>query len=91
MSLGKKDISINISTKAHISFDTSEKILNSFLELLKENTLNKTLKISKFGTFVRKFTPRRIGRNPKTKQEFVIKQRLKLAFKSSNTIKTLLN
>ena len=35
MSLGKKDISKNISTKTHVSFKVSEKILNSFLELLK--------------------------------------------------------
>jgi hypothetical protein len=38
MSLGKKDISLNISTKAHISLVTSNKILNSFLELVIENT-----------------------------------------------------
>ena len=91
MSLGKKDISKNISTKAHISFEKSEKILNSFLELLKEKTLNNTLKISNFGTFERKIAPQRIGRNPKTKKEFLIKQRLKLNFKSSNSIKSFLN
>ncbi|MDC1443511.1 HU family DNA-binding protein [Gammaproteobacteria bacterium] len=91
MSLGKKDISKNISTKAHISLEISEQILNTFLVLLKKNTLNTTVKISNFGTFERKVTPQRIGRNPVTKKEFVIKQRLKLAFKSSNTIKTLLN
>ena len=78
MSLGKKDISKNISTKARISLAISEKILNTFLVLLKKNTLNTTVKISNFGTFERKVTPQRIGRNPMTKKEFVIKQSLKL-------------
>jgi len=91
MSLGKKDISKSISTKAHISFDISEKLLNSFLELLKKETLNKSLKISKFGTFDRRFSPARVGRNPKSKKEFVIKKRLKLIFKSSNIVKSILN
>ena len=91
MSLGKKDISKNISTKTHVSFKVSEKILNSFLELLKNKSLNKTLKISNFGTFDRKFSPERIGRNPKSKEEFVIKKRLKLGFKSSSKVKSILN
>tara|TARA_B100000767_G_C19320200_1_gene351237 strand:+ start:224 stop:499 length:276 start_codon:yes stop_codon:yes gene_type:complete len=91
MSLGKKDISKNISTKAHISFEISENILNSFIELLKKKSLNKTLKISKFGTFDRKLSPERIGRNPKSKEEFVIKERLKLIFKSSKNVKNILN
>tara|TARA_B110000259_G_scaffold185409_1_gene234373 strand:- start:1351 stop:1626 length:276 start_codon:yes stop_codon:yes gene_type:complete len=91
MSLGKKDISKNISTKAHVSFEISEKFLNSFLELLKTQSLNKILKISKFGTFDRKFSPERVGRNPKSKEEFVIKKRLKLSFKSSINVKSILN
>jgi integration host factor subunit alpha len=91
MSLGKKDISKNISTKTHVSFKVSEKILNSFLELLKKKSLSKTLKISKFGTFDRKLSPARIGRNPKSKEEFVIKERLKLNFKSSKNVKNILN
>tara|TARA_B100001093_G_scaffold519053_1_gene606216 strand:- start:1343 stop:1618 length:276 start_codon:yes stop_codon:yes gene_type:complete len=91
VSLGKKDISKNISTKAHISLKTSEKILNSFLELLKDKGRNNILKISKFGTFVRKTSPERIGRNPKSKEEYLIKKRSKLIFKSSNIVKSILN
>jgi len=36
VSLGKKDISKNISTKAHFSLNESENFLNSFLKLLKD-------------------------------------------------------
>tara|TARA_B110000305_G_C19018601_1_gene438244 strand:- start:180 stop:455 length:276 start_codon:yes stop_codon:yes gene_type:complete len=91
MSLGKKDISKNISTKAHVSFEISEKFLNSFLELIKAESLNKSLKISKFGSFNRKISPERIGRNPKSKEEFMIKKRSKLMFKSSSRVKSILN
>lgn len=91
MSLGKKGISKSISTKTDISLDISEKLLNSFLEILKKETLNKSLKISKFGTFDRKLSPARIGRNPKSKKEFIIIKRSKLTFKSSNNVKSILN
>lgn len=91
MSLGKKDISKNISTKAHISLKTSEKVLNSFLDILKDKGRNNILKISKFGTFETKISPKRIGRNPKSKQEYLIKKRSKLSFKSSNIVKSILN
>ena len=91
MSLGKKDISKNISTKAHISLKKSERILNNFLELLKNKSKSNTLKISNFGTFDRKISPERVGRNPKSKQEYVIKKRSKLIFKNSKNVKSILN
>tara|TARA_Y100000385_G_C12593759_1_gene425829 strand:- start:47 stop:322 length:276 start_codon:yes stop_codon:yes gene_type:complete len=91
VSLGKKDISKNISTKAHFSLNESEIFLNSFLKLLKDKSSNNLIKISKFGTFEKKITPQRIGRNPKTKEEFIINKRLKFTFKSSNNVKSFLN
>ena len=91
MSLGKKDISKNISTKAHFSLNESENFLNSFLKLLKDKGRNNIIKISKFGTFEKKITPQRIGRNPKTKEEFLINKRSKFTFKSSNNVTSFLN
>lgn len=91
MSLGKKDITKNISTKAHFSLKDSKKFLNSFLKLLNDKGRNNTIKISKFGTFEKKITPQRIGRNPKTKEEFTINKRSKFTFKSSNNVKSFLN
>tara|TARA_B100001559_G_C16494898_1_gene620240 strand:- start:40 stop:315 length:276 start_codon:yes stop_codon:yes gene_type:complete len=91
VSLGKKDISKNISTKAHFSLNESENFLNSFLKLLKDKGRKNIIKISKFGTFEKKITPQRIGRNPKTKEEFIINKRSKFTFKSSNNVKSFLN
>jgi len=90
MGLGKKDIANNISTKALLSSKESFKILDSFLEILKKNK-NKNIKISNFGSFSLFNSPKRIGRNPRTKEEFEIKARMKLSFKASNKIKSFLN
>jgi integration host factor subunit alpha len=91
MSLGKKDISINISSKAQISSSISINVINSFIELIKINSQDKIIKISKFGGFYRKSSPARIGRNPKTKEEFIITERSRLTFKSSDKVKNNLN
>ena len=90
MSLGKKDIVKNISTKAPLSIQVSSKILEAFLALVKENRSKKTM-IVNFGTFYPKHSPSRLGRNPKTKEEFKIKPRTKLNFKASNNIKKIFN
>jgi nucleoid DNA-binding protein len=36
-------------------------------------------------------SPQRIGRNPKTKQDFIISKRKKLMFKTSSVVKKKLN
>tara|TARA_B100000161_G_scaffold147075_1_gene104613 strand:+ start:194 stop:466 length:273 start_codon:yes stop_codon:yes gene_type:complete len=90
LSLGKKDIVNNISSETFLLKSQSEAILNSFLNSIKDN-MSKKVKISKFGTFYQHISPKRIGRNPKTKEEFVIKKGKKLVFKSSSFVKKFLN
>ena len=90
MSLGKKDIVKNIISKAHISSNDSKHLLDNLIQLIKNNRMSKT-KISGFGTFHTHITPERLGRNPKTKEKFVISSRRKLSFKSSNSVKKILN
>ena len=89
MSFGKKDIILNISSKALISKDDSKKFFINFLNLV--TTKARIVKISNFGTFYTKSTPQRLGRNPKTKEEFKILASEKLAFKASNKVKAILN
>ena len=91
MSLGKKDISKNIRSKARISSNLSISLLNTFIRIIQNSSKNKTIKISGFGTFLTKKSPARIGRNPKTKEEFLISERSKLTFKSSNQVKSIIN
>ena len=90
MGFGKKDIVKNISSKALFTSITSNLFLNAFLDLIKENK-RKKIKISKFGSYYLHKSPARIGRNPKTKEEFKIVASEKLAFKVSNKIKSILN
>ena len=90
MGLGKIDIANDISTKTLLSSKESRKILDSFLDILKKHK-SKNIKISNFGSFTLTNTPKRIGRNPRTKEEFEIKARMKLSFKAANKIKSLLN
>ena len=90
MSLGKKDIVKNIFSKTHFSFSESSLLLESFISLIKENK-NKKIKISNFGTFSSHKSPQRIGRNPKTKEEFKIEERTKIKFNASNNIRSFFN
>jgi integration host factor subunit alpha len=91
MSFGKKDICNNISSKAHISKDNSKHFFEKFTKLVASNSKFRVVKISNFGTFYTKSTPQRLGRNPKTKEEFVISKRSKLFFKPSNKIRSIIN
>jgi len=90
MGLGKKDIVKNISSKALFSSSQSNKFLEFFLKFIKNNKTSK-IKISNFGTFSAHKTPSRIGRNPKTKEEYKIRSIIKLSFKASQKVKSLMN
>tara|TARA_B100001057_G_scaffold264305_1_gene264455 strand:+ start:39614 stop:39886 length:273 start_codon:yes stop_codon:yes gene_type:complete len=90
LSLGKKDIVKNISSEAFLSLSDSKALLNSFINIIKKNK-SKKIKISNFGTFYFHITPQRLGRNPKTKEEFIIPKRQKLTLKASSAIKSKLN
>ena len=90
MGFGKKDIVQSISSKVHLSSKTSSLVLETFLRFIKSNKRNQ-IKISKFGTYYLHNSPARIGRNPKTKEEYAIQPFKKLSFKASNKIKSILN
>jgi len=91
MSLGKRDIVKNISAEAHLTNLISSEILNCFISLIKSNSLNKTIKISNFGSFYYKKTPKRVGRNPKTKEEAIIDARRVVSFRASKELKRRIN
>ena len=90
MGFGKKDIVKNISSKALFSSKLNSLFLEAFLSFIKQNKRHQ-IKLSKFGTFYSHNSPARIGRNPKTKEEFKILASKKLAFKASNKVKSILN
>jgi len=91
MSRTKKDIALNIKLKALLDNKTSKEVLDSFIEIIKSNSLINDIKIAGFGTFANKVTPERVGRNPKTGEEHIITERVKLGFIVSNKVKEQLN
>ena len=91
MSLKKSDIAKNITSKISIKNSLSKDIVDSFIEIIKSESNSSDVKISNFGTFMNKVTPKRMGRNPKTGEEHVITERVKLNFIVSNKVKEQLN
>ncbi len=88
MSLSKKDLAKNISNKVGLSQKDSLFFVQNFFKFVAEF---KNININKFGTFLYKKTPRRVGRNPKTLQEYEIRPRQKLIFKPSEAVKRNIN
>jgi nucleoid DNA-binding protein len=91
MTINKKDISKVISDNTQIPLDISLDILNTFIEIIKNNSKSKAIKISSFGSFHQKKSASRMGRNPMTKEKYRITERTKLNFKCSNKIRRILN
>ena len=91
MSITKKDLAKEISKNCDINHSSSHKIIDKFIALIKSKSKFQHVKISNFGTFLYRNTPKRVGRNPKTKEQFIINKRSKLSLKVSSNIKNLIN
>lgn len=91
MNVNKKLISNKLSDDINISKQVAVKFVNHFIFLIKDNAQDKTIKIAGFGTFLMNKTLGRVGRNPKTKESYIITPRIKLNFRASNILKNFLN
>ena len=92
INLTKKDIVNSIYMQIGFSKKISENLLEDlFLIILKNIISDKKVKISKFGTFILRKKSKRIGRNPKTKEEKVISERNVILFKPSKELKEYIN
>jgi integration host factor subunit alpha len=92
MAITKIDIIQNVSDKLGISKRDSTRIVESVLEIMKEQlSKGETVMISGFGNFVVRRKNARRGRNPHTGVEMDICARKVLTFKCSNVLKKTLN
>ena len=91
MNFCKTNIIKNISKESLVSSGDAKSILESFLSLIKNKSKSRLVKLSGFGSFGFKKTPERLGRNPKTKDSYIIPEHNKLNFKPSNKIKENIN
>lgn len=87
-------------------FDLTKKLYENigFSKIISENIVNdifyiimssfkesKIVKITSFGTFIKKRKNKRIGRNPKNKMESIISERNIISFKASKSFKEKIN
>jgi nucleoid DNA-binding protein len=91
MNFTKADIVKNISKESLVSAGDASDIVESLLSFIKNKSKLTSVKLSSFGTFSFKKTPKRHGRNPNTKDSYIIPELNKLNFKPSNKIKENLN
>ena len=92
MTITKKHISKEVSKRIGVPEKDGIALLNQFLSLVKKNSKNNVVvKLSKFGTFQSKSTPKRQGRNPSTGVIFDINSFKKLSFRPSFRLKKIIN
>ena len=91
MSLTKNNIINYLKKNSSLSVGEASRIFESFLSVIKSKSKSKSVKLSGFGTFSFKKTPKRVGRNPKTKDSYIIPELYKLNFKPSNKVKEQIN
>ena len=90
--LTKKEIINSIYMQLGFSKKLIENILEDMFEILLESLKSKgKVKISNFGTFILRHKKPRIGRNPKTKEEFNISSRNVITFKASKILLKYIN
>ena len=92
INLTKKDLVNLIYMQLGFSKKISEHLIDDFFLTFIENlSKEKTLKLSKFGTFNIRQKKSRVGRNPKTKKETLISERNVVLFKPSKEFKDFIN
>ena len=92
MTLTKKELAQNLSDQTELSFADAKKFVDLFFDTIKEQlNSGKTVKLSGFGTFDIVQTKERVGRNPKTMEEFPIPSKRKDKFTVSPKVKKSIN
>tara|TARA_E500000178_G_scaffold346149_2_gene397301 strand:+ start:539 stop:832 length:294 start_codon:yes stop_codon:yes gene_type:complete len=89
--LKKINIIKNLSSRTGFSESFSKKIVNDLILLIVHNIKLGSLNLKNFGTFHIVNKKERRGRNPKTKEIFLISSRKSVIFKPSKKIVNTLN
>ena len=91
MSLTKNNIINYLKKNSSLSVGEASSIFELFLSVIKSKSKSKSVKLSGFGTFSFKKTPKRVGRNPKTLDSYIIPSVNKINFRPSKKIKDKIN
>ena len=87
----KIDLVKDLSLKTGYSQNYSKKIVDDLIDIFIQNIKSGNLNLKNIGSFKLLNKKERIGRNPKTKEEFIITSRKSLSFTSSKKIIDNLN
>ena len=87
----KNDIIKNLSKKTGFSILLSNKLIDDFLNVSIESIKINQLNLRNIGTIKLIYKKERLGRNPKTKEEFIISARKSISFTPSKKILVVLN
>ena len=92
MSITKKDLSSELKNELKLSIELSDSLVDKFITSLKSALKShEYIKLSGFGTFETFRTKERMGRNPKTMENFLIPSRKKVRFRLTSKAKYYLN
>ena len=82
----KENLIKDLSKKNGYSLNFSKKIINDLINIIIENIKSGNLNLKNLGSFKIIHKKERIGRNPKTKEEFLISSRKSVSFTPSKKI-----
>ena len=87
----KKNLVRIISNDTGYSYLYSEKLINDLLKCIVKNISHENVNLKNFGNFKTYLKKERVGRNPKTKEEFLINQRKVIKFTPSKIFSAYIN
>jgi nucleoid DNA-binding protein len=88
----KKNIITNILEKTGLPASYAGKIVDDIILILISDIIKKKVfKILNFGSFFLRTKKKRVGRNPKNKIDYIIKERNVVTFKQAEDLKKKLN
>ena len=76
----KENLIKSLSKKTGFSLNFSKKLINDLIDVILDNTKNGNFNLKNLGSFKIMHKKERIGRNPKTKEEFLISSRKSINF-----------
>ena len=76
-----------LSKEFGLAYSIAYKKIDNLLNIWSHKLLNSDLSISSLGSFKINYKKSRLGRNPKTKEEFEIQSRKVVTFKKSKKLK----
>ena len=82
----KIDIIKNLNEKTGLSLNLSKKLINDLIDIIIFNIKKGDLNLKNIGSFKIIHKRERVGRNPKTKEEFIITPRKQISFTPSKKI-----